>query len=355
VQEIRKPATAANTIVFIAWLLRRYCPFVVLSISRFRRQGANRQAAGPETRPKRPPAPSTCIGYKTRMPTRAASFDFDHTISHGDVDFVGEFKTAALLGLLEQTAIEASARLGFGADWYSEQGCYWIVRRTRLERHASLGGHDRVRVRTWVDDFRRARSIRRYELRRVGETETAITASTDWVFCDAIRGRPRRVPKEMEKAFAGEAGTLPPRPRAAPLPLPEAAAAETMQRHVRASHLDHVAHVNNGVWATFLEDGAEALLARHGFSVPEMLARGGAFRLKRLDLEYLAEGLPGDALSVRSAFAGAPPAPTHDGNGTMSFDLHQSVEKPDATTAVRSASHWHWLRRAPILGHPPTR
>lgn len=324
------------------------------------------------------------------MPTRGDSFEFDHTISHGDVDFIGELKVPALLGLLEQSAIEASSRLGFHTNWYSKQGGYWIVRRTRLERHAALGGHDRVRVRTWVDDFRRARSIRRYELRRVGETAPAITASTDWVFCDATSGRPRRVPPEMEKAFSGAAGSLPPRPRAAAVALPDAASAQTLVRRVRASHLDHIVHVNNGVWAGFLEDGAEALLAHHGWSVPEMLSRGGAFRLKRLDLEYLTEGLPGDTLTVYSAFAGEPPPDSDPGghapplsaaeteasllpqslgsageeattraplprNEGASFDLRQSVEKSGAATAIRSSSYWQWLRCADVLGHPPAR
>ncbi|MFP6665294.1 MAG: acyl-ACP thioesterase domain-containing protein [Deltaproteobacteria bacterium] len=289
------------------------------------------------------------------MEARGDSFEFDHTISHGDVDFVGELKVAALLGLLEQAAIEASAQLGFDTDWYGEQGGYWIVRRTRLVRHVALGGHDRVRVRTWVDDFRRARSLRRYEIGIVGQTEPAITASTDWVFCDAASGRPRRVPKEMETAFAGAAGSLPALPRAAPLPLSNAAAMKTMTRRVCASHLDHVAHVNNGVWASFLEDGAEALLAGHGWSVPEMLAHGGAFRLQGLDLEYLAQGLPGDTLAVHSAFADAPPPRAGNGAERTSFDLHQSVEKPDATTAMRATSHWQWLQRADVLGRPPTR
>src|SRR5262249_48384782 len=60
--------------------------------------------------------------------------------------------------------------------------------------------HDRVRdggsagveleIATWVADFRRERSRREYEVRLPGEPAPVLTANADWVYVDALSGRP---------------------------------------------------------------------------------------------------------------------------------------------------------------------
>ena len=54
---------------------------------------------------------------------------------------------------------------------------------------------------TWVADFRKVRSLRRYKfIRRIDQTLLA-EGETDWVFVDAATGRPRAVPQEIQRAF----------------------------------------------------------------------------------------------------------------------------------------------------------
>src|SRR5262249_35172266 len=62
------------------------------------------------------------------------SYELERRISHADVDFLGELKVSALLGLLEQSAVEASTATGFDAARYARERRIWIIRRTRLER-----------------------------------------------------------------------------------------------------------------------------------------------------------------------------------------------------------------------------
>ena len=288
------------------------------------------------------------------MAVRGTLYQLEQTISHGDVDLVGELKVRSLLGLFERAAVEASAALGFDPAWYSEHEALWIVRRTVVERHRAVGGCDRIQLRTWIEDFRRARSLRRYEIRRQGEREPAITATTDWVYCD-VNGRPRRVPTEMEEAFTGAAESLPSLARPAAVVPPEPATSQATSFDVRSSQLDHVAHVNNGVWASFLEDGIEQLLAREGWTTPAMIELGGAFRISRIDLEYLAEGHAGDTLLVQSSFDEAPPARGQQAPQKGSFSARQTVKKSDGSLAMRAASTWQWIERPQVLGHAPKR
>ena len=292
-------------------------------------------------------------------------YALEHRVSHADVDLLGEVKVAALLGLLEQAAVEASWDCGFDPGWYTAQQRVWIIRRTRLERTLPLGGGDRVRVATHVLDWRRARSLRTYSVERVGDDGTSVPAAhatTDWVYCDLASGRPVSVPHDMRQAFCGDEDVTLPRARAIaedgpgdPVVLPLV---------VRPSLLDHVTHVNNAAYTAMLEDGAFELFAAAGWPVARMLEQGGALRMARVDLEYLDDAVAGDALLVRSWIVpaeGEAPAPV-GGSRALACDaagaprglrLLQTIVRADGSRILRSASDWVWRRRPAVLGGVP--
>ena len=60
---------------------------------------------------------------------------------------------------------------------------------------------DRIILRTWVADFRKVRSMRRYEFLRGPDQQVLARGETDWVFVDAATGRPRAVPPAIVEAF----------------------------------------------------------------------------------------------------------------------------------------------------------
>jgi acyl-CoA thioester hydrolase len=79
-------------------------------------------------------------------------------------------------------------------------GATWVVRSHRIEYLRPAVAGDRMRVLTWVADFRRAFSLRRYRFVR-GDGELLAKGETDWVFVDVARGRPRSVPDELKSMF----------------------------------------------------------------------------------------------------------------------------------------------------------
>lgn len=300
----------------------------------------------------------------------------DHRVSHADVDLLGEIKVAALLGLLEQCAVEASWDAGFDPAFYTAQGRVWIIRRTRLERFVPVGGGDRLQVATHVLDWRRARSLRQYEIRRVargaatgivegdaGETTPLVArATTDWVYCDMTSGRPASVPEEMRRGFSGD-GHVVTLPRAAALPEAGDGEPVAMPLVVRPSLLDHVTHVNNAAYAAMLEDGAFELFATRGLPAPAMLERGGALRMRTIDLEYLDDAVAGDRLVVRSWLlpadegvesGGVAAAITTLDDGTpCATRLLQTIAREDGGRIMRARSGWIWRRRPSVLGGVP--
>jgi acyl-CoA thioester hydrolase len=278
------------------------------------------------------------------------TYRLERHLSHADVDFLGELKIAALLGLLEQAAVEASTAVGFDADRYTREGRIWIIRRTRLQRFVPVGGGDHLEVETHVRDFRRARSLRQYTVRR-GETVVA-SASTDWVYCDLHTGRPVRVPHELQRAFDG-GNALPMLARAESVAAAVPADAVTYEVIVQPSHLDHVTHVNNAVYANYLEDGAFALFAARGWPLSRMLAASGALRVAWLDTEYLNDALAGDHLIVQSWLADhAAPA---DGSDSVPREAYllQAITRADGTPVMRTQSDWVWRTKPPVVGAVP--
>jgi acyl-CoA thioester hydrolase len=83
-------------------------------------------------------------------------------------------------------------------------GATWVVRSHHIEylRPALAGDH--IEVRTWVVDFRRALSLRKYEFVRQGDGELLARGETDWVFVDSANGRPRSIPEPIQVMFAIE-------------------------------------------------------------------------------------------------------------------------------------------------------
>ncbi|HEX6270998.1 MAG TPA: acyl-ACP thioesterase domain-containing protein [Anaerolineales bacterium] len=78
----------------------------------------------------------------------------------------------------------------------------WIVREHRIEylRPAYLG--DEVEIKTWTENIRRVRSLRKYEFVRKSDRNILVRGETDWVFVDAKTGAPRAIPEEVSKVFA---------------------------------------------------------------------------------------------------------------------------------------------------------
>jgi len=278
------------------------------------------------------------------------TYRLDRRLSHADVDFLGELKVSALLGLLEQAAVEASAALGFDTDRYAREGRIWIIRRTRLERFVPVGGGDRLEVETQVIDFRRARSLRQYTVRR-GEAVVA-SATTDWVYCDLHTGRPARIPEEMKHAFTNGAA-IPTLARAESPPATAPIAAIEYDVVAQPSQLDHVTHVNNAVYASYLEDGGFTLFAAHDWPLARMLAAGGALRIRWLDLEYLNDALAGDHLTVHSWLPDAAALATHAAQVPYSAEVLQTITRADGTPVMRAHGEWVWRWKPPVVGGVP--
>ena len=81
------------------------------------------------------------------------------------------------------------------------RGAIWVVRTHRIEylRPAFLG--DVVLVQTWVANFRKVLSMRKYRFLRAKDKVLLAQGETDWVYLDETSGRPASIPEEIRNVF----------------------------------------------------------------------------------------------------------------------------------------------------------
>lgn len=263
-----------------------------------------------------------------RFPTRAA---------HHEVGFGGELRPAALLRLLQEAAIEASNDAGYDEAWYRNAATQWVVRRTALEIDDGIRGGELLTVSTWVADFRRVLSRRRYELDG-GDGRRIARGWSDWVYLDVGRGRPTRVPAEMIAGFAARTDEQP--IDRTPLDLGEPPEASFLYgRPVLVRDLDGLGHANNASTVDLLEEALIAALAERGFPIDRLVGEGRLVRLCTLDVEYLAEARLGTTLECR---LWAPPSA--DDRLVTSVEIRAAAGDRPLLTQARAT--WSWRQRA---------
>jgi acyl-CoA thioester hydrolase len=245
-----------------------------------------------------------------------------------ELDAYGALKTAAQFRLLQLAAARATAAAGFDGKWYDDNGVTWVVRYTHLEALEDARHDDELRIHTWVSDFRRVRSWRRYEIRRRRDDALLARARTDWVFVDVATGAPAVIPKSMQNAFMPQGIATEGRPKrlrfahdVVPLPL----------RRVEWADLDALGHVNNSIYAALVEQAFLERLAALGWT-PQVGAAAPRLRLRSIEIEYLTPALYGDQLAAKVVI-----------EQRSERELGAEVELLSGGRAsVRSVTTWQW-------------
>ena len=80
-------------------------------------------------------------------------------------------------------------------------GATWVARMHRIEYLSPAFAGEAITVLTWVADFRKVQSLRRYKFIRAADQRVLAQGETDWVLIDVATGRPREIPTEMAKLF----------------------------------------------------------------------------------------------------------------------------------------------------------
>ena len=129
-----------------------------------------------------------------------AHFRFEITVPAEVVDENRHVNNVAYLQWMQDAAMQHSALVGCTALTQA-LGATWVVRTHHIEYLSPAFAGDAITVLTWVANFRKVRSLRRYKFIRAADRAVLAQGETDWVFVDANSGRPRAIPDEIKNAF----------------------------------------------------------------------------------------------------------------------------------------------------------
>jgi len=129
-------------------------------------------------------------------PLPKGAYRHDFTVPDSAVDQNGHVNNVVYIQWMQDVATLHFNALG-GAAPMQAAGATWVVRSHNIEYLSPLYAGEDVTVLTWVVNFRRVRSLRRYRFLRASDGVLLARGETDWVFVDAANGRPRKIPDEI--------------------------------------------------------------------------------------------------------------------------------------------------------------
>jgi acyl-CoA thioester hydrolase len=221
-----------------------------------------------------------------------------------ECDAYGHVNNANYLRYMQEAALDASAAVGYDEARYRALGHIWVIRETQVDYLRPLRFGDSVEVTTWVSDFRRVRSRRRYEISSVGSGEVVAKGSTDWVYIERETGRPARVPDEMVQAFMPEGAPEQSAPREHfPAAPPAPSGAYTMKRDVEWRDIDPEQHVNNATYLNYIEECGIQAAKAFGWGSERIRSEGIAIVARQHRIEYRGQAMLGERLSVTTYLA----------------------------------------------------
>lgn len=228
----------------------------------------------------------------------AKTFTRTFRIRQYECDQYGHLNNVNYVRFMQETALDASAAVGYDIDRYQAMGRLWLIRETDIEYLQPLHYNDEALVTTWVADFRRVQSRRMYEIHRGSDGALAARAATNWVYVDAETRQPTRIPDEIIAAYQpalNGAEANPDRFPALPEPPPDVF---TLRRHVDWADIDRAGHVNNAAYFSYLQAASVEVGRHYGWAMQRQLAHGFAWILRQMRLMYLQPAHAGDALDI---------------------------------------------------------
>ncbi len=125
------------------------------------------------------------------------------TIAKSAIDDNRHVNNVAYVQWMQDIAIEHYESIG-GVNPMQLVGATWVVHEHKIEYLLPAFENDEIEVRTWVENVRRVRSLRKYEFVRKSDGKILVKGETDWVFVDATTGRPVAIPEAVFKIFSAK-------------------------------------------------------------------------------------------------------------------------------------------------------
>lgn len=128
----------------------------------------------------------------------AERFVYSIEVSAASIDGNGHVNNVEFVRWMQEAAVAHADAVGCTAATRAA-GATWLARSHHIEYLRPAFVNQRIDIQTWVHDWRRAFSKRKYEFIRDGQK--LAEGETEWVFVDTTTGKPKSVPAEIAGMF----------------------------------------------------------------------------------------------------------------------------------------------------------
>ena len=116
------------------------------------------------------------------------------------IDVHGHANNVEFIRWMQDAAVAHSNAVGCTAAT-TAAGAIWVARSHHIEYHRAAFLGEKIKVLTWVANFRRGFSLRKYKFIRESDGALLAKGETDWVFLHVGSGRPRSIPESIAAMF----------------------------------------------------------------------------------------------------------------------------------------------------------
>jgi acyl-CoA thioester hydrolase len=130
-----------------------------------------------------------------------AVYEHLHRVRDEEIDEQGHVGNLHYLRWMQTAAVAHSAVQGWPTERYLQSGAAFVVRSHQIEYLQSAYAGQELVVLTWVSNFSKATTIRKYKVVRQDDGLVLAKAATNWALVSLKHRVPRRIPPELVEAF----------------------------------------------------------------------------------------------------------------------------------------------------------
>ncbi|MCU0898587.1 MAG: acyl-CoA thioesterase [Burkholderiales bacterium] len=127
-------------------------------------------------------------------------FRHEFEVPESALDRNGHVNNVQYVQWMQDVAVMHADAAGCSASTEAA-GATWVARSHWIEYLRPAFAGERVVAVTWVANFRKVRSLRKYRFVRIDDGALLAEGETDWVFVDAASGKLRAIPGDVLGAF----------------------------------------------------------------------------------------------------------------------------------------------------------
>lgn len=212
---------------------------------------------------------------------------YPFTIQPENVDFTLRASVSSIISYMLNVAGRDAHLKGFGVEALQGQSFTWVLSRFAVEIYKQPRQYSDIEIDTWVNDFNRLSSTRNFRM-RIGE-EVVAAGVSQW--CMLNMDTRQAVDMTLLKDVYERAMVTEPSPIAQPARLRDVEAQANISRPVVYSDIDFNRHVNTLRYIDLIFDTLPIELLENNAGI-------------RLDINFIAEALYGEILTISSAQEG---------------------------------------------------